>query len=77
MAAKKQIDYPVTVQVVPRHVVNTLTADIDQAVAAQKPSVLVMFTTQNDGFFARLLRSGNSIDYSFLTTVPLLVFRKA
>jgi nucleotide-binding universal stress UspA family protein len=77
LAAQKQTDYPVTVQLIPRHVVNTLPADIDRVIKAKKPSVLVMFTTQNEGFFARLFRSGNSIDYSFLTTVPLLVFRKA
>lgn len=76
MAIQKQTDYPVAVHLKPRHVVNTLTADIEGAINAQKPSVLVMFTTQNDGFFARLFGSGNSIDYSFLTTVPLLVFSK-
>lgn len=77
MAVQKQTDYPVDVQLIPRHVVNTLTADIDGAIDAHRPSVLIMFTTQNDGFFTRLFGSGNSIDYSFLTTVPLLVFSKA
>ncbi len=42
-----------------------------------KPSMLHMFTRQNEGFFKRLFLSGKSIDCSFLTTVPLLVFRKA
>lgn len=76
-AVSKQTDYPVAVQLTTRHLVNTLTADIEGAIDAQKPSLLVMFTTQTDGFFTRLFGSGNSIDYSFLTTVPLLVFSKA
>lgn len=77
MAVQKQTDYPVAVHLKPRHLVNTLTEDIEGVIKAQEPSVLIMFTTQTDGFFARLLGSGNSIDYSFLTTVPLLVFGKS
>lgn len=77
MAVQKQTDYPVAMHLKPRHVVNTLTQDIERVVKAQKPSVLVMFTTHNEGFFARLFGSGNSIDYAFLTTVPLLIFSKA
>lgn len=76
MAVQKQTDYPVAVHLKPRHVVNTVTADIETIVKVQKPSLLVMFTTQSEGFFSRLFGSGNSIDYSFLTTVPLLVFSK-
>jgi hypothetical protein len=76
MAVQKQTDYSVAVQLKPRHVVHSLTTDIELTVKAQKPSVLIMFTTQNEGFFSRLFRSGSSIDYSFLTTVPLLVFSK-
>jgi nucleotide-binding universal stress UspA family protein len=77
MAVQKQTDYPVAVHLKPRHAVNTFTADIERVIKAQKPSVLVMFTTQSEGFFARLLGAGNSIDYAFLTTIPLLVFSKA
>ena len=76
MAVQKQTDYPVAVQLKPRHVINTLTEDIEAVINAQKPSLLVMFTTQNEGFFARLFGSGKSIDYSFLTTIPLLIFGK-
>ncbi|NID13473.1 universal stress protein [Fibrivirga algicola] len=77
VAVQKQTDYPVAVQLTPRHVVKTLTEDIEGAMNAHKPSVLIMFTTQQEGFFSQLFMSGNSIDYSFLTTVPLLVFSKA
>ncbi len=77
MAVQKHSDYPVAVHLKPRQIVNTLTADIETVVKAQKPSVLIMFTTQNEGFFKRLFLSGNSIDFSFLTTVPLLVFSKS
>jgi len=74
LAIQKHTDYPIAVHLKPRHLVHTLTADIEGVIKAQKPSVLIMFTTQNEGFFDRLFRSGNSIDCSFLTTVPLLVF---
>ena len=75
-AVQKYTDYSVAVHLKPRHIVNTLTEDIEGVIHAQKPSALVMFTTQNEGFFARLFGSGKSVDYSFLTTVPLLVFGK-
>lgn len=64
-AVQKQTDYPVAVQLNPRHVANSLTGDIDAAIKVHKPSVLVMFTTQTDGFLARLMGTGNSVDYHF------------
>ncbi len=76
MAVQKQTDYPVALHLKFRNLMNTLTADIEEVVQTRKPSMLIMFTTQKDGFFSRLFGSGNSIDYSFLTTVPLLVFSK-
>lgn len=77
MAVQKFTDYPVRVHLQARNLSITLTDDIEQAVRTVKPSMLLMFTRQNEGFFKRLFLSGNSIDCSFLTTVPLLVFRKA
>ncbi|MBD2756522.1 universal stress protein [Spirosoma validum] len=77
MAVQKYTDYPVTVHLKPRDVETTLIADIERVIKAQKPSLLIMFTTQREGFFDRLLLSSNAVDYSFLTTVPLLVFSKA
>ena len=76
VAIQKQTDYPVAVQLKHRHLEKMLTEDIAAVINAQKPSVLIMFTTQNDGFFSRLFGAGKSVDYSFLTTVPLLVFGK-
>jgi hypothetical protein len=76
MAVRKFTDYPINVQLKPRELAITLVADIESAVKAEKPSLIIMFTQQNDGFFQRLFSSSNSIDFSFLTTVPLLVFRK-
>ena len=75
-AVQKYTDYPVTIHLQPRDFETTLTADIDAVIKAQKPSLMVMFTTQKNGFFDRLFLSSNSVDYSFLTTIPLLVFGK-
>lgn len=76
-AVQKYTDYPVTIHLQPRDFEATLTGDIEAVIKAQKPSVLIMFTTRKDGFFNRLFLSSNSVDYSFLTTIPLLVFGKS
>ena len=75
-AVQKYTDYPVTIHLQARDFENTLTADIEAVIKAQKPSLMVMFTTRKDSFFDRLFLSSNSVDYSFLTTIPLLVFGK-
>ncbi len=77
IAVRKFSDYPINVRLKPRNLARTLVADIESIVRVEKPSLLIMFTQQNEGFFKRLFLSGNSIDYSFLTTVPLLLFSKA
>ena len=77
MAVQKFTDYPIHPQLKPRDLAKTVVADIESVVKVEKPSLLIMFTHQNEGFFSRLFESGNSVDYSFLTTVPLLVFSKA
>ena len=76
-AVRKFTDYPIHVQLKPRNLALTVVADIESVTKAAKPSLLIMFTQQQQGFFNRLFGSGNSVDYAFLTTVPLLVFRKA
>jgi nucleotide-binding universal stress UspA family protein len=69
-------DYPVDVQLKPIDLTRTMIANLELAVKKAKPSMMVMFTTQNQGFFHQLFSSSNSVDYSFLTNVPLLIFRK-
>lgn len=77
MAIQKFSNYSINVQLKPRDFAITLVADIESALKKTKPSLMIMFTKQNEGFFSRLFLSSNSVDYSFLTTVPLLVFSKA
>ena len=76
MAVRKFTDYPIHAQLKSRDLAKTVVADIESVVKAEKPSLLIMFTHQSEGFFSRLFGSGSSVDYSFLTTVPLLVFGK-
>ena len=76
MAVQKFTDYPIHAQLKPRDLTKTVVADIESVVKVEKPSLLIMFTHQSEGFFSRLFGSGNSVDYSFLTTVPLLIFGK-
>lgn len=76
MSVQKFSDYAVDVQLKPLDLTQTMIANIESAVKKIKPSMMIMFTTQNQGFFHQLFSSGNSVDYSFLTKVPLVVFRK-
>ncbi len=53
MAVRKFTDYPINVQIKPRDLTTTLVADIESVVKAEKPSLMIMFTQQNEGFFKR------------------------
>lgn len=77
MVVQKFTDYHIIVKLKPRDLEKTVAADIESVVKVEKPSLMIMFTQQNEGFFSRLFLSGNSVDYSFLTTIPMLVFSKA
>ncbi|MCY7356411.1 MAG: universal stress protein [Rudanella sp.] len=77
MAVRKFSDYPIDVHLKPLDPAIPLIANLESAIETSKPSMLMMFTKQNQGFFHRLFPSSNSIDYALLATVPLLVFSKA
>lgn len=77
LGVREFTDYPVVLQLKPRNLEITLTADIGLVVNAQKSSMLIMFTAQKEGFVERLFMFSNSVDYAYLTSVPLLVFRKS
>jgi len=49
---------------------------LEPEVRKRKPSLLVMFTRKNQGFFNKLFFSGNSPEYAMKSPVPLLVFNK-
>ena len=55
---------------------DNLVVNLQKHIKKQKPSVLVMFTDQNQGFFQRLFLSSTTTDYSFSAPVPLLILRK-
>lgn len=50
--------------------------NLEPEVRRRKPSLLVMFTRKNQGFFDKLFFSGNSSEYAMKSPVPLLVFNK-
>jgi nucleotide-binding universal stress UspA family protein len=45
-------------------------------IVQSKPSLLILFTRQDRNWFDRLLISSNSVDMSFGSKIPLLIFRK-
>jgi nucleotide-binding universal stress UspA family protein len=55
----------------------SLLNSIDQAVGRYAPSLMVMFTEQDRSFFELIFQSSKTEQYSFRTTVPLLVFNKS
>lgn len=54
----------------------TLNFHIRKDMMSIKPSLLVLFTKQNQGWFDRLFATHHSDNMSFNTKVPLLIFRK-
>ncbi|WP_395043996.1 universal stress protein [Flavobacterium sp.] len=54
----------------------TLNYHIRKDVMLIKPSLVVLFTKQNHNWFDRLFSINNSIEMSFNSKVPMLVFRK-
>lgn len=58
------------------NLLNNLVVNLQKYIKKQRPSVLVMFTDQNQGFFQRLFLSSTTAEYSFNAPVPLIIFRK-
>lgn len=56
--------------------VYNLVSNLEQVIKKTKPSLVVMFTEQDLGFFEKLFISSSTAEYSLSTSVPLLVFRK-
>jgi len=76
--AIKKIDYHnVDFKTIPRNPDNSLVSDIEVAVKEIAPSVMIMFTEQNRGWFEKIFLSSKSAEYSFNAKVPLLVFHKS
>lgn len=74
---KKMEHYNVTFKATPRNPNNSLVSDIEVAVEEIEPSVMIMFTEQNRGWFEKIFLSSKSAEYSFNAKVPLLVFHKS
>ncbi len=53
-----------------------LVVNLQAVIKKHKPSVLVMFTDQNQGFFQKLFLSSSTAEYSLNSSVPLLVYPK-
>ena len=76
MAVREFSDYAVDVQLVPLDQAASLMTNLASAIKATKPSMVIMFTNRDQGFFHQMFSGSNSVNYSFLTNVPLLVFSK-
>lgn len=53
-----------------------LVVNLQAVIKKHKPSILVMFTDQNQGFFQKLFLSSSTAEYSLNSPVPLLVYPK-
>jgi nucleotide-binding universal stress UspA family protein len=75
-AVKEINSYNINFKSSPRNPDNSLVSDIEVAVKELDPSIMIMFTEQNRGWFEKIFLSGKSAEYSFDAKVPLLVFHK-
>ena len=66
----------ITMNLVEVNMAKNLVENIKAAVTKSKPSLLIMFTQQNKGFFDTLFFPSNSAEYSFDTKTPLLIYNK-
>jgi len=73
---KKMSRYPVTVHFEKPDELKTFITNVESAIRKTRPSMLVMFTQQNRGFFEKLFLSSKSAEYSFKAKIPLLVFNR-
>ncbi|MET3113316.1 nucleotide-binding universal stress UspA family protein [Pedobacter sp. CG_S7] len=55
----------------------TLIKNIDSVIKQTKPSMMIMFTQQKRTFFEKIFLSSISAEYSSVSKIPLLVFRKS
>jgi nucleotide-binding universal stress UspA family protein len=55
----------------------SLTFNLQRAVKSANPSLLILFTKQNRGWFDRLFLSSKSAEMTYNTTTPMLVFPKS
>ena len=73
---QRRLNYPVHMVYRQRNTDRPVLEDIEHYIATSKPSLLVLFTHQDRGFFERLLTPGNARSYVSHPEVPLLSFRK-
>ena len=72
-------DYPktnITYRLENIDLIYNLVTNLQQVIKKTKPSILVMFTDQDLGFFEKLFLSSSTADFSLSASVPLLVFKK-
>jgi hypothetical protein len=73
---EEKTGYKISLHYHRRDIEKSLMKEIESAIAASKPSILVMFTNQQRSFFQRLFLSSNTKDYSYHPKIPMLSFNK-
>ncbi len=76
-AVKKVAAYNINFNLTARSPNDSLISDIETAIKKIKPSMIILFTNQNRGWFEKIFISSKSAEYSFKAKVPLLVFNKS
>jgi len=78
MQAMWRKKYPALDQVILRQMDldATFAAQFDAVVKKEKPGIAVFFTHTNQTWYDKLFRANRAEAYSFVTKVPMLVFRK-
>lgn len=53
-----------------------LVSNLERVIKKSKPSILVMFTDQNIGFFEKLFLSSSTAEYSLKASLPMIIYKK-
>jgi len=73
---KKKLKYDVSVHYQSRDLDHSLMTDLEAAVKKAKPSLVAMFTLQERSFFDRIFLGSAAEEFTFSSSVPLLIFKK-
>ena len=76
IAVAKLSKYNIKLNIKNTNYIETMVTNIEKAVKKTKPSMLIMFTEQNRSLFQKIFLSSKSVEYSFNSKTPLLLFNK-
>ena len=69
-------EYNVSLHLEKLDLAETLVSNLDKVIKKSKPSMMIMYTEPNRGFFDSIFLPSSSAQYSLQSKIPLLVFKR-